>query len=608
MSAVRRSSRLTGGSTPSSTIILTPKNSITRYGGVKRRLKIDNDDTPRRSKASKLLSEDLVETAAPQSPFETPRKKKQINFSPVKFDDTPDSNSMHQSTPPRSLYPSTPPKSVAFSTPNHSPSRRVSLNISNGFETPKSARRKLFDQDEKSEKCDLFVSTFSSKTPKTIQSGLGTQQRIAEEGKYARLTSPVKNAANYELPKKYQQLFLVFERMERIIAIKKGRGERCVFEELKKNVERDTKKNFTKDMLAQILTIYPNSYNVKLEEHRTFGMKTPGKKHDLVIEPNLKNDLESLWRPPSPQKHLPFEVQYGSPVKLTSVLKSPKKNVDFISLSPRKSPTKATPQLRQLHLANYDRLEPWRNACRKAIFKYKMLLPVFELHNQFLNESGASKDDLENGKFHEKFNLKLVPDIIPSALPEPPRNTVVQTKLEPFLEKKKEFVLPANAEATLTQLKSPEKKTHTPNGKVPLSPTKFAGDTPKLSLYERVMLKQKACEAKLKPLKMEKERKRNQLELIKQTLLYHVWSCFTRIKPQSTMKLEVLLYRLAQDIKLTGGELTEHVELLCECAPRYFIINAVGPHSTRYLRLVTYDDNDYRNIMEIIEKEFTKCQ
>uniref|UniRef100_A0A914XUH3 CDT1 Geminin-binding domain-containing protein n=1 Tax=Panagrolaimus superbus TaxID=310955 RepID=A0A914XUH3_9BILA len=481
MSAVRRSNRLAGGSTPSSTITLTPKNSVTRYGGVKRRLKIDSDDTPIRSKAAKLLSEDFVETViAPESPFETPRKKKQVNFSPIKFNDTSDDTCvMPESTPPRSLFPSTPPKSVGFSTPDRSLSRCVNLNISNGCTTPKSARRKLFDQDEISEKCDLFVSTFSSKTPKTIQSGFGTQQRIAGEGKYARLTSPVKNASNYELPKKYQHLFLVFERMERIIAIKKGRGERCVFEELKKNVERDTKKNFTKDMLAQILTIYPTSYNVRLEEHRTFGIKTPGKKYDLVIEPNLKKDLESFWNPPSPQKILPSEIQYGSPVKLTSISKSPKKNVDFIPLSPRKSPTKATPKLRQLHLANYDRLEPWRNACRKAIFKYKLLLPVFELHNQFLNKIGASKDDLENGKFHAKFNLTVVPDIIPADLPEPPKDTIVQTKLEPFLEKKKEFVLPANAEATLCQLKSPEKKTHTPNGKVALSPTKFlTGDTP----------------------------------------------------------------------------------------------------------------------------------
>uniref|UniRef100_A0A914ZEQ8 CDT1 Geminin-binding domain-containing protein n=1 Tax=Panagrolaimus superbus TaxID=310955 RepID=A0A914ZEQ8_9BILA len=607
MSTVRRSTRLAGGSTPSSTITLTPKNSITRYGGVKRRLKIDSDDTPIRSKAAKLLSEDFVETVASESPFETPRKRKQINFSPVKFDDTSDSCAMHELTPPKSLFPSTPPKTVGFSTPVRSLTRCVNLNVSNGFDTPKSARRKLFDQDEISEKCDLFVSTFSSKTPKTIQSGFGTQQRIAGEGKYARLTSPVKNASNYELPKKYQQLFDVFERMERIIAIKKGRGERCVFEELKKNVERDTKKNFTKDMLAQILTVYPASYNVRLEEHRTFGMKTPGKKHDLVVEPNLKKDLESFWNPPSPQKILPS--QYGSPVKLTSVHKSPKKNVDFIQLSPRKSPTKATPQLRQLHLANYDRLEPWRNACRKAIFKYKLLLPIFELHNEFLNKIGASKEDLENGIFHAKFNLKLVPDIIPSALPEPRKDNVVQTKLEPFLEKKKEFVLPVNAEATLSQFKSPDKKTHTPNGKVPLSPTKFlTGDTPKLTLYERVMLKQKACEAKLEPFKVEKERRRNQLELIKQTLLYHVWSYFVRIKPQSTTKLDFVLYRLAQDIKLTGGELTEHIELLCECASRFFIINTVGPHSTKYLRLLTHGENDYRNIMEIIEKEFKKCQ
>uniref|UniRef100_A0A914QJ69 Uncharacterized protein n=1 Tax=Panagrolaimus davidi TaxID=227884 RepID=A0A914QJ69_9BILA len=135
-------------------------------------------------------------------------------------------------------------------------------------------------------------------------------------------------------------------------------------------------------------------------------------------------------------------------------------------------------------------------------------------------------------------------------------------------KKKKVPVLPI-------KLKSLEKKTtHTPNGKLPLSSTKFpTGDTPKLSLYERIMLKQKANEERLEPL-----------------------------------KLDILLPRLGRDIKFTGGELTEHIELLCECAHTYFVINTVGPHSTKYLRLLTHDENDYRNIMETIEKEFKKCQ
>ena len=258
------------------------------------------------------------------------------------------------------------------------------------IETPKSVRRRLLDEESNEPKTDLYFSTFDLQTPASTRSGFGTVSRTAEGGRYDRLSSPVKKSKTYPLPSKHENLYEAFKAMDRHVGICKAMSKRITFEDVQRNVQRKTHKDFTLTMLSQIMGVYPSSYSVRYEEHRAaFGKNTPGRKFDLILEPNLKTDLDGYWTPGSPTK-IVNTPQFGTPVKLTSVCSSPKKNSDYIPMSPRKSPTKATPQQRELRTMVGERLEAWRAACRLSIFRYKLLQQVQDFHEAFLEQIGGN--------------------------------------------------------------------------------------------------------------------------------------------------------------------------------------------------------------------------
>uniref|UniRef100_A0AC34Q6L8 Uncharacterized protein n=1 Tax=Panagrolaimus sp. JU765 TaxID=591449 RepID=A0AC34Q6L8_9BILA len=263
MSSVRRSSRLAADSS-------TPK--ITSYGSVKRVTK-NRDRTPGFDKTEfespKVLTlqtpKNKVET--PKFIFETPKKKltpKTVAEVPstarrriLRDEDAAQSNKTTPKKVKRRLDPDSPPKVFSSSSnesvvnseisstsdpysPPRTPKKRIivetpesnssklsfteetadankSPGLPIGLTTPKSARRRLFaDEESPSSKCDLFFSTFQSNTPASTRSGLGSISRTGESGQYSRLAPQVKEAMNIPLPQKYQTLFDTFEMMERI--------------------------------------------------------------------------------------------------------------------------------------------------------------------------------------------------------------------------------------------------------------------------------------------------------------------------------------------------------------------------------------------------------
>ena len=208
-------------------------------------------------------------------------------------------------------------------------------------------------------------------------------------------------------------------------------------------------------------------------------------------------------------------------------------------------------------------------------------------------------DGIEEGRFHKKFDLESVPDPVSGELPQQPRR-VVREFCTPNTSK---FMLPETVSTNLERLRSPEKLTHSVNGKVPLSPTKFAGDTPKLSLYERIMLKQKKNEERLAPVRLAREKRKNQLERL-EDVLYSVWNVFARLKPKTTCTVADMTMRVGRDCgKLSGEEISEHLDLLCEVAPRFFEIYGAGIHGHKYMRLISEDSDDYQKVKQLITHE-----
>ena len=208
-------------------------------------------------------------------------------------------------------------------------------------------------------------------------------------------------------------------------------------------------------------------------------------------------------------------------------------------------------------------------------------------------------EDIEEGTFHKKFDLESVADPVCGELPQGPQRSI-RDFVTPNTSK---FVLPETVSTNLDRLKSPEKLSHSVNGKVALSPTKFAGDTPKLSLYERIMLKQKRNEERLAPMRLAREKRKTQLEGL-ENVLYSVWNVFARLKPKTTCTVADMTMRVGRDCgKLSGEEISEHLELLCEVAPRFFEIYGAGIHGHKYMRLISDDPDDYQKVKHLITHE-----
>lgn len=73
------------------------------------------------------------------------------------------------------------------------------------------------------------------------------------------------------LPYKYRSLAETFRCLDTVSQIMHNRKETITFNKLKPAVEKMLKRNFTEKHLAQIMHLYPDSYQLKREKLRQFG-------------------------------------------------------------------------------------------------------------------------------------------------------------------------------------------------------------------------------------------------------------------------------------------------------------------------------------------------
>lgn len=64
-----------------------------------------------------------------------------------------------------------------------------------------------------------------------------------------------------------------------------NRKELITFNKLKPAVQELLRRNFTLEHLAQIKTIFPESYTYHQEKHRNFGSVSKQEKYELVLTP-----------------------------------------------------------------------------------------------------------------------------------------------------------------------------------------------------------------------------------------------------------------------------------------------------------------------------------
>uniref|UniRef100_A0A915EA96 CDT1 Geminin-binding domain-containing protein n=1 Tax=Ditylenchus dipsaci TaxID=166011 RepID=A0A915EA96_9BILA len=117
----------------------------------------------------------------------------------------------------------------------------------------------------------------------------------------------------FALPKKYENLLHLFVSMEKVVSVAHRREMRLTFADVCSNVEKNTK--------------------MQWEKHRQAICKSKqGVNFDLVVKPNLKDDIQSYLL--------------------------------------REEPTK--------------RMNGWRLTCRKMVFRHHLVVRVKKVHKKFL--------------------------------------------------------------------------------------------------------------------------------------------------------------------------------------------------------------------------------
>ncbi|CAJ0592596.1 unnamed protein product [Cylicocyclus nassatus] len=424
------------------------------------------------------------------------------------------------------------------------------------------------------------------------------KRHVFEYGKASRLIEEVKNNSTLPLPLQYERLLESFQSCDRVVSIYTTQGRRCVVSEIQKNVEKNTQISFTRKNLAQIVHVYPTSYDLRLEKRwNPFGGESKCGKFDLVMSANLTDDLTGYMLPDTPVKVEEPPLPGVTPNKL---------------LSPRKKVVNVVP--RDPILDARPRLEGWRMTCRSHIFRHKLVEIAKHFHKKFMEKIGLFMSETEYSKlrrFHPKFDLDTECERIPEAeIPDVPQDNVDRhLQMRDYLATVDNSVpLPSSVDNVLEELKSPVKKVISSATAVPLSPRQFAekqASKPKgaMSLMERIRAKEEAKKAAEKLRDPTTDRRVELLQRILHGLLRCITTYFAFKKVRS-MEINILSEQINKSQSAMNRALViEHVTLLCEIAPNMVILTEIS--GKKYLRL---EQNDYSTLEKVVKDELARLQ
>ncbi|KAK5970334.1 hypothetical protein GCK32_004095 [Trichostrongylus colubriformis] len=423
-------------------------------------------------------------------------------------------------------------------------------------------------------------------------------RHIFEYGKASRLINEVKKNSSLPLPRQYDRLHECFQSCDRVVSIYTNQGRRCAVLEIQKNVEKNTHLSFTRKHLAQIIHVYPTSYDVRLDKRwNAFGGTESHGKMELIMTVNLVDDLTGYMLPDTPVKFDDKPLPTVTPSKLIS----PRKKV--VTVLPRDPVLDAKP-----------RLEGWRMVCRSHVFRHKLVEIAKKFHQRFLERLGLNMKDnelLRLRRFHPNFDLEQECGEIEQAdLPE-----VDHDASERHLEMKDYLAtvdttvpLPKAVTAALEDLKSPVKKLISSNSAVPLSPRQFAekqASKPKgaMSLLERIRAKEAERKAAEKLRDPVIEKKIELLERILHGLLRCITTYFAFKKVRS-LELRTLSEQVMRSqSSMNRDALMEHLTILCEVASNYVAFAEFG--GKKYLQM---KENNYAAIEKVVQDEMARLQ
>lgn len=114
--------------------------------------------------------------------------------------------------------------------------------------------------------------------------------------KFASLSSSTASESHSSLPLPYQYRFVgeLFRSMETIVGMLYSRNEKITFTKLQPSIQEMLKRRFTLKHLAQIKHLVPDFYNYSVEKVRNFTASCQKETYELVISPNLPNEIKTM--------------------------------------------------------------------------------------------------------------------------------------------------------------------------------------------------------------------------------------------------------------------------------------------------------------------------
>ncbi|XP_033928785.1 DNA replication factor Cdt1 [Melopsittacus undulatus] len=347
------------------------------------------------------------------------------------------------------------------------------------------------------------------------------------------------------LPYKYRVLAEMFRSVDTIAGMLFNRSETITFSKVKQGVQDMMRKQFEERHLGQIKTVYPTSYKLRQEKNiPSFGMKRSD--YQLTLEPVLEEEEKVNGR-----LHL-------SASRLLQRRKEFNRNLMNI--------------VKQHHKAFLAALSP------------PMVVPEEKLM-----------------RWHPRFNVDKVPDIIPAELPRPPQEDRLTTAQE-VLNRAQGMLSPKMEKALANlALRTAEAGAGEPvvsKAPVPAS-TSSALKGVSQDLLERIRAKEAQKLHALMTRDAQQERRIGMLQRLP-SMARILRNIFVAEKKQA-LTMDVACARMADSYEeqMAAGDMEKHLRLLAELLPHW-----VGIHT---IRTDTYIKLDKGQDLRIITESLTKA-
>ncbi|TKR94095.1 hypothetical protein L596_008428 [Steinernema carpocapsae] len=425
----------------------------------------------------------------------------------------------------------------------------------------------LDDEEEAGPSGISFVSPV-----KKTQAELTGDAFAGDTNKYKnldKLTAEVRISSRIPIPKKFEHLYNAFKRMEQIVSISMSMGKRILFDQVRSEVGKLLKRQFSLDHLAQIVHLYPESYTVRLEKKdRRYHVETThpsgSSLYEYVLVPNLKNDMEGLIRVDLPEDTRPLPLV--SPTKLVSPVKGRVTRSTYIRPpSPKKSPVKVMiPQPREAVLDARARLEAWRQQCRLYIFKHRIIGHVKKTYKVFLEKQDIEVEDAdlaELRRFDGEFEPESTEEVPLAPLPQIPKSKNTYEEFRKTLDEKNPSEL-SSVKDILKDIPIPGTSKAQNGDPAPAAPPK------KMSLMERIRAKEAAkknSEAANVDKEAQRLRRARLEDIIKTNNLHNMDRAFSS-KNRSILPVQDIVKVLVSAYKTTSEEILKRLDLLVEIA------------------------------------------